>query len=59
MPKKPPIPEPPKRGAPVRLNDGKRLNVYLDAESIERARKLGDGNVSEGIRVALASVRLR
>ena len=33
--------------------DGKRVNVYLDAKSIEVAARLGGGNVSEGIRIAL------
>lgn len=32
---------------------GKRVQVYLDAESIAIATRLGDGNVSEGIRRAL------
>ena len=33
---------------------GKRVQVYLDAESLSIAAKLGTGNVSEGIRKALA-----
>ena len=32
---------------------GKRVQVYLDAESIAIATRLGNGNVSEGIRKAL------
>lgn len=40
------------------MNNGKRMNVYLDAESIEIASKLGDGNVSKGIRTALVNARL-
>lgn len=40
-------------GAPVKLQDGKRVNVYLDAESLALAAEIGDGNVSEGIRRAL------
>ena len=32
----------------------KRLNVTLDVESVERARRLGDGNVSLGLRKAVA-----
>lgn len=32
---------------------GKKVNTYLDAESIAIATKLGKGNVSEGIRKAL------
>lgn len=33
--------------------DGKRVQVYLDAESLKTAAYLGNGNVSEGIRKAL------
>lgn len=36
------------------MANGKRVNVYLDAASLARAAELGDGNVSEGIRAALA-----
>ena len=31
----------------------RRINVMLDAATIENARKLGDGNLSEGIRRAV------
>ncbi|QEL55569.1 hypothetical protein [Chromobacterium paludis] len=40
-------------GAPPKLQGGSRKNVYLDTASIEIARKLGHGNLSEGIRKAL------
>lgn len=40
-------------GRPAALADGKRVNVYLDAASLQRASELGNGNVSEGIRLAL------
>lgn len=40
-------------GRPAVLAGGRRINVYLDARSLERARQLGAGNVSEGIRLAL------
>lgn len=43
-------------GRPAELEGGGRHNVYLDAVSIARARKLGRGNVSEGIRIALSRV---
>ena len=38
-------------GAEVR-----RVQVMLDDATIERARVLGDGNVSQGIRQAIASL---
>lgn len=42
------------KGRPTELTGGKRVNVYLDDDSLHRAEKLGDGNVSGGIRRALA-----
>ncbi len=38
-------------GAAVR-----RVQVMLDEETVERAKALGDGNVSRGIRQAIASL---
>lgn len=38
-----------------KLEGGKRINVYLDDASLARAAELGNGNVSEGIRRALAN----
>lgn len=38
----------------LKLEGGKRVNIYLDPESLRRAKILGKGNVSEGIRRALA-----
>lgn len=43
-----------KRGRPAEIEGGKRVNVYLDAASLASAAELGGGNVSEGIRIALA-----
>jgi hypothetical protein len=40
-------------GRPAKMDDGKRKNVYLDAASLARAAELGNGNISEGIRIAL------
>jgi hypothetical protein len=45
--------EPKPVGRPSSLQNGKRVNVYLDAISLDAAAKLGNGNVSEGIRLAL------
>ena len=33
---------------------GKRVQVTLDAESFAKAERIGNGNVSEGLRLALA-----
>lgn len=44
-------------GAPPKMENGKRVNVYLDTASIEVAAKLGNGNVSDGIRIALAAAQ--
>lgn len=43
-------------GAPTKLDGGKRVNVYLDAETLAEAERIGNGNVSEGIRIALKRV---
>ncbi len=42
-----------KPGRPEEMQGGKRVQVYLDAESLAIAAKLGNGNVSDGIRKAL------
>lgn len=39
-------------GRPVEV-DGKRVQVYLDEDSLKTAFRLGGGNVSRGIRAAL------
>jgi hypothetical protein len=43
-------------GRPAEMKGGGRHNVYLDVASVTRAAKLGKGNVSEGIRIALSRV---
>ena len=45
--------EPKPVGRPSSMQDGKRVNVYLDAISLATAENIGNGNVSEGIRLAL------
>lgn len=40
-------------GRPEKMQGGKRRNVYLDDASWTKAVKLGNGNVSDGIRTAL------
>ena len=35
------------------MRDGRNVNTYLDAETISLATRIGDGNVSQGIRRAL------
>ncbi len=44
-------------GRPEEMDGGKRVNVYLDAASLERARDIGNGNISDGIRIALAMAK--
>lgn len=39
------------------MKNGKRVNVYLDAISLATAENIGNGNVSEGIRLALQRSR--
>ena len=40
---------------PLGDETGFRVNVYLDDETVEAAKKLGDGNLSAGIRKAVRS----
>ena len=40
-------------GRPAEMSGGKKVNTYLDADSIAIAQRLGSGNVSDGIRKAL------
>lgn len=42
-----------KIGRPTTIPKAKIINVNLGAEHIELAKKLGQGNISKGIRVAL------
>lgn len=44
-----------KPGRPEEMQGGKRRNVYLDDASWYRAVEFGNGNASDGIRMALAS----
>ena len=49
--------DPAGRGRPDTMDAGRRVQVYLDAASLEAAKRLGDGNVSAGIRAALSSTK--
>jgi len=44
------------RGFKKKLKDGKPVNVYLDQATTDKARKIGIGCVSEGIRIAVSLV---
>lgn len=43
------------RGRPSIMKGGQRVNVYLNDRSLEIAKRLGNGNVSAGVRLALKS----
>ena len=43
-------------GRPPKMNDGKRRNIYIDEASWQKAKKLGNGTPSEGIRMALSYI---
>lgn len=49
----------PGAGRPAQLLGSRRVNIYLDAESVYTAQLIGAGNVSEGVRVALKKVKAR
>jgi len=44
----------PGAGRPAAMKDAKRVNLMLDAETIAKASALGNGNVSAGVRSAVA-----
>jgi len=49
-------PKPPaKRGAPFQMTGAVRRNIFTDAESWATAQRIGNGNASLGIRLALAA----
>jgi hypothetical protein len=50
--------EPPILGRPRQLTNPTRKQILLDPEDVTRAKFLGDGNVSAGIRKALAQASL-
>lgn len=41
-------------GPAKKLTGGGRVTVYLDNETVRKAGRIGDGNVSEGIRTSVA-----
>ncbi len=54
--KKETTPKPPsKRGAPFQMTGAVRRNIFTDAESWATAQRIGNGNASLGIRLALAA----
>jgi hypothetical protein len=44
-------------GRPPTLKAGKRVLVYLDAETHAKAKALGNGNASKGIREAVKQAK--
>ncbi len=45
----------PGAGRPKQMKSGKCQNIYLDADGLEHAKRIGHkGNVSDGVRIALA-----
>jgi hypothetical protein len=44
-------------GRPAEMDGGKRTNIYLDADGRATAERIGNGNISDGIRIALAMAK--
>lgn len=44
-------------GRPPKIADGRRVQVYLDPDSLDTAARIGDGSMSAGIRRALSAVK--
>lgn len=47
----------PGAGRPAKLVGAKYINIYMDEASVEAAKLIGEGNVSEGVRLALKMVK--
>ena len=48
-----------KRGAPFQMTGAVRRNIFTDAESWATAQRIGNGNASLGIRLALAAYQAK
>jgi len=46
-----------KAGRPAEIQGGQRVNVYLDARTIQRATEIGNGSISAGLRRAVEAHR--
>lgn len=51
--------EPRAPGRPPDLEDGRRVNLYLDGDTLEKAAAIGGGNISLGIRRAIAASNVK
>lgn len=45
-------------GAPRQMIGGNRRNIYIDQASWQKAKELGNGKPSEGIRIALRNMKI-
>ena len=54
---KPPAAPKAKPGRPAEMKGGQKVTMYLDAAAIRRARVIGEGNLSAGVREALLAFR--
>lgn len=43
-------------GRPRLTTPNKRANLYLDAETLAKAKQLGDGSASKGVKRAVAAM---
>lgn len=43
-------------GRPLMLSGGRNVSLYLDDDTIDAARRIGNGNVSYGVRIAVAAM---
>lgn len=44
-------------GRPPKIDGARRVNMYLDEESVKKAKALGGGNLSDGVRAALLAAQ--
>ncbi len=59
MKKETPQKPPAKRGAPFQMSGAVRRNIFTDVESLATAQRIGNGNASLGIRLALAAYQAK
>ena len=50
---------PGKRGRPIMIPDPVRRSILLDRTTLDLAQRIGDGNISAGIRLALVQMALK
>lgn len=51
--------EPRAVGRPREIDSGRRVMLYLDPDTLEKAAAIGSGSVSKGVRLAIAAASVK